>query len=117
MLFLGENDVVFIVDETSLSLSMCDDKATSCGICFSSIVSLSFFKVGEFVEKSHLIASTATSGELNSESALSTIVLLSLIGSKIGVRPPKTILLREELFGVVIGDKPLYVRSLTPTGV
>lgn len=74
------------------------------GVCSRRMALFTHVEIGEFAEKSHLMASIATSGELSVGSAPSTtIVLQSLM--EFGVKPPKTTLLRQEPFGVVVGDK------------
>jgi len=67
---LSESGEKTVVEASRQSLSMDDDKVESGGICFSVIASVSFLKTNDFAEKSHLIASMATSGELDWESAL-----------------------------------------------
>lgn len=107
-------DIFSLVDKgMSLQTTVAGEKTSGCD--FFWMISSSIVK--EFSEKLHLMASTATSGELSSGSLLLWTTVLASLESKLGDNKlPKAILIEEEPF--VVGVIPWYNELCTlPTGV
>lgn len=115
ILLLGETEVFSFVDKIWLVVSLVDSAMESGVFCFL-IISSVWFK--ESAEKLHLMASTATSGELNRDSLLWEVLLDSFVSKFGDERMLKAVLFIEEPLGVVnIGDISLHTRSFELIGV